>query len=211
MRSAGTFTLALVASLGCGGPSAPSAATAPSTAPSSPATATSSAALPPPSPVVVAGDAGSSESDAALGSMRAGALFGSGTLDTGWGAGGERGYGTGRSAGASDADAGAAGSAQQLTPEQIRRVVLAHRGALRACYEMQAQKDPTLAGGVTATWTIDPTGVVTSAAISGSTLGNAAVEGCVLRQVRSWRFPESAKPSNVNYPFKFGAGTNPTP
>jgi hypothetical protein len=33
------------------------------------------------------------------------------------------------------------------------------------------------------------------------------VEGCVVRQVKSWRFPASATATNVaSYPFKFGVG-----
>ncbi|HEY6459157.1 MAG TPA: AgmX/PglI C-terminal domain-containing protein, partial [Polyangiaceae bacterium] len=93
-----------------------------------------------------------------------------------------------------------------LSPEQIRRVVIAHRGALQACYEIEAQKDPTLKGGVTASWTIDPSGAVTSAGLAGSTIHNQRVEGCVLRQVRTWHFPSSDGNSQATFPFSFGIG-----
>ena len=83
---------------------------------------------------------------------------------------------------------------------------LAHRGALQACYEIEAQKDPTLRGGVTATWTIDASGAVTSANMASSTIHNARVEGCVLRQVRAWRFPSSDGSSQPTFPFTFGIG-----
>jgi len=73
--------------------------------------------------------------------------------------------------------------------------------------EMEAEKDPTLRGGVTAAWTIDATGAVTSASNAGSTIHNARVEGCVLRQVRTWHFPSSDGVSQVTaYPFSFGIG-----
>jgi hypothetical protein len=83
-------------------------------------------------------------------------------------------------------------------------VVVAHSGALQACYEIEAQKDPSLRGGVTAAWTIDASGGVTSANLAGSTIHNARVEGCVLRQVRTWHFPASDGTSQATFPFVFG-------
>jgi hypothetical protein len=170
------------------------------------------------------------------GGTGAGVMFGSGTLNTGWGQGngggfgagaggpggkGGGGFGTGGNGNGSGGgtgngtgpgehgvQGGGAGIATHggLSPEQIRRVVMAHKGALQACYEIEAQKDPTLKGGVTLAWTIDATGAVTSANVSGSTIHNARVEGCVLRQVRAWHFPASDGVSQVGYPFSFGIG-----
>jgi hypothetical protein len=43
--------------------------------------------------------------------------------------------------------------------------------------------------------------------VASSSLGNPRVEGCVVRQVKSWRFPAADAPSQVTgYPFKFGIG-----
>jgi hypothetical protein len=166
----------------------------------------------------------------------AGVMFGSGTMDTGWGpgmgggfgaggggaggrgsggfgnggAGGGNGTGNGTGNGPGEHGVGAGGGAGPvhggLTAEQIRRVVLSHQGALRACYEIEAQKDPTLRGGVTVAWTIDPSGAVTSANLAGSTIHNARVEGCVVRQVRNWHFPTSDGTSQPTWPFAFGIG-----
>jgi hypothetical protein len=91
-----------------------------------------------------------------------------------------------------------------LCPEQIRRVVIAHRGALQACYEIYSRKGPSLQGGVTIVWSIDASGVVTSASVAGSTIQNESVESCVLRQVLSWHFPSSHGKSEVKFPFSFG-------
>jgi outer membrane biosynthesis protein TonB len=91
-----------------------------------------------------------------------------------------------------------------LDPAAIRRVVVAHRGALQACYELEARKDPTLRGGVTAAFTISSSGTVTSALMAGSTIHNERVEGCILRQVRSWTFPSSEGVSQATFPFQFG-------
>jgi hypothetical protein len=86
-------------------------------------------------------------------------------------------------------------------------VVRAHTGALRACYEVEAEKDPTLKGGLTVSWTIDPGGAVTGANLAGSSIHNQRLEGCVLRQVRTWHFPSSDSSSQVaSYPFSFGIG-----
>jgi hypothetical protein len=76
-----------------------------------------------------------------------------------------------------------------LTTEQVHRVVQAHSGALRACYAIEARRDPALRGGITAAWTIDPSGTVSNARLAGSTIHNAHLEGCVLRQVGAWHFP----------------------
>lgn len=169
------------------------------------------------------------------GGTGAGVAFGSGTLDTGFGAGtgggygagnggpggrgtggngrGGNGTGTGTGNGNGPGEAKVAVGAGQgaarggLSQEQVRRVVLAHLGAVRACYEAEAQRNPSLKGGVTVAWQIDPSGSVSSASVAGSTLGNPRVEGCVTRQVRGWRFPTSETPTTVaGFPFKFGVG-----
>jgi hypothetical protein len=164
------------------------------------------------------------------GGVGAGVMFGSGTMSTGWGPGAGGGFGAGSGSGRGNgtgfgggtgsgtgagsgpgehgvrAVAGGAATHGGLSADQINRVVLAHRGALQACYEIEAQKDPTLRGGVTVAWTIDPSGGVTSANVAGSTIHNPRVEGCVLRQVRSWHFPSSDGVSQATYPFSFGIG-----
>lgn len=173
-------------------------------------------------------------SGAGGGGTGAGVMFGSGSMNTGWGPGMGGGFGAGSGAGAGHGGGFGGGNGTGtgsgtgngggpgehgiqgvgagvathggLSAEQIRRVVVAHRGALQACYEIEAQKDPTLRGGVTASWTIDAGGAVTSASVAGSTIHNARVEGCVLRQVRTWHFPASDGVSQAQFPFSFGIG-----
>lgn len=167
----------------------------------------------------------------------AGVAFGSGLLDTGFGAGTGGGYGAGGGGpggrgnggngrggtgggtgtgngpgsgpGESKVAAGAGGTTKGgLSQEQIRRVVLAHVGAMRACYETEAQRNPGLKGGVTLGWSIDAAGNVSNASVVRSTLGSPRVEGCLLRQVQRWKFPTADLPSTVgDYPFKFGVGS----
>jgi hypothetical protein len=128
------------------------------------------------------------------------------------GNGGGTGTGNGRGAGGPGERTigvapGSGRSSGGLSPEQVRRVVMSHTGALRACYETEAQRNPNLAGGVTVVWQIDPSGSVTSASVASTTLNNARVEGCVVRQVRMWHFPQSDSATRVDaYPFKFAVG-----
>jgi len=91
-----------------------------------------------------------------------------------------------------------------LSAEQVRRVVMAHVGAVRACYESEAQRNTSLKGGITLSWQIAPDGSVSAPALAGSTLNNARVEGCVLRQLRGWHFPASESQTIVpSFPFSF--------
>jgi hypothetical protein len=150
------------------------------------------------------------------------ALFGSGTLDTGFGSGagvagngrgrkgsgtGKGGNGTGTGGGGERRLAAAAVSApgQGLSPEQIARVVRARSGAFRACYESAAARDPKLQGGITVSFTVSPGGDVT-ARISNSSLANARVESCVLRMFNRLHFPSADKPTSANWPLVFRPG-----
>lgn len=96
---------------------------------------------------------------------------------------------------------------RRLSAEQVRRVVVRHEGALRACYDTELTRDANVRGGVTLAWTIGTDGTVADASVAGSTINNVRVERCVLRQVKSWHFPESeASTSVAAYPFVFGVG-----
>jgi hypothetical protein len=164
------------------------------------------------------------------GGPSSGVPFGAGTLNTGWGVGNNGGFGAGAGGpggkgrggpglggtGKGDGQGNGTGERQVavssgtgsgsggLSPEQIRRVVMAHLGALRACYESEAERNPNLKGGVTVLWQIAPEGTVSGASLGGSSLGSPRVEGCVVRQVKGWRFPSSVAASSVSWPFKFG-------
>ena len=92
-----------------------------------------------------------------------------------------------------------------LSPEQINRVVRANQAAIRYCYEVEVQRQPNLSGRVSIAWQIDLAGRVTTARVDSSTLHNAGVEGCMVRQIRRWRFPEpDGGQVRVSYPFIFG-------
>lgn len=146
-----------------------------------------------------------------------GTLFGAGSMGTGVGAG--RGAGGGRGGGGP----GARGRPRQevrvqmrtaapsvsgyLSPEQIMRVVRRNQAAVRYCYENELQRQPSLSGRIEIQWRIARNGSVTSARVGSTTMRNARVEGCIVRQVRRWRFPQpDGGEVDVRFPFIFGSG-----
>ncbi len=165
------------------------------------------------------------------GTEEGGVPFGSGTLDTGWGPGrgggfgsgaggpggrglggnGKGGLGGGDGSGAGGdgerkiAGKGAAAPGQGLTPAQIQRVVMSRYGAFQACFEIAQAHDPNLKGNVGIAFSIAPGGTVSSASITGSSLKNPRVEGCMLRSFQRLKFPSADKGTNASYPFAFRA------
>ncbi|MFK7991822.1 MAG: AgmX/PglI C-terminal domain-containing protein [Sandaracinaceae bacterium] len=163
------------------------------------------------------GGAGLRGSGSGGGGTGPGTLFGSGSMGTGVGAG--RGAGGGRGRGGP----GARGRPRQevrvrmrtarpsvsgyLSPEQIMRVVRRNQAAVRYCYENELQRQPNLAGRIEIRWRISRNGSVATSRVGSTTMRNARVEGCIVRQVRRWRFPEpDGGEVDVNFPFIFGAG-----
>ena len=146
-----------------------------------------------------------------------GTLFGAGSMGTGVGAG--RGAGGGRGSGGPGARGRPATEVRvrmqtaaprisgYLSPEQIMRVVRRNQAAVRYCYENELQRQPSLAGRVEIRWRITRAGTVSSSSVGSSTMHNARVEGCIVRQVRRWRFdqPDGGE-VDVNFPFIFGTG-----
>ncbi|MBK8170925.1 MAG: AgmX/PglI C-terminal domain-containing protein [Sandaracinaceae bacterium] len=144
-----------------------------------------------------------------------GNLFGAGGVGTGGGVG--SGGGLGRGGGG----IGAKGRPREevrvslqmsqprvsgyLSPEQINRVVRANQAAIRYCYELQVQRQPNLRGRIEIQWRINLQGSVTTARVESSSMHSADVEGCIVRQIRRWRFdqPDGGEVV-VSYPFIFG-------
>jgi hypothetical protein len=147
-----------------------------------------------------------------------GGLLGGGGLGTGLGAG--AGSGGGKGAGAAAGRGAGRGEAKvtltpgkpqvsgYLSPEQIERVVRANQAALRYCYETELQRQRSLKGKLTIQWRVDRAGLVPYARVTSSTLNNASVEGCVVRQIKKWRFPKpDGGEVSVQFPFLFGIGS----
>jgi len=141
-----------------------------------------------------------------------GHIYGAGNLDTGGrgthgkGRGpklaerGEHEVGVSMGNGAGDTDG-------SLSKEQINKVVRAHLAGIKYCYEKELQHKSSLAGGIDVFWVIQPDGSVSRAQVKNTTMGDAAVEGCILRQVKQWQFPKAPAQTTVGrYPFIFKGG-----
>lgn len=148
-----------------------------------------------------------------------GTLFGAGGVGTGVGAG--SGHGGGRGSGGPGAAGRARGEVSvrvtteaprvsgYLSPEQILRVVRANMAAVRYCYENELSRQPSLRGRIEISWRVNREGRVATARVARSTMGNARVEGCIVRQVRNWRFPvPDGGEVDVVFPFIFGAASD---
>jgi TonB family protein len=90
-----------------------------------------------------------------------------------------------------------------MDKELIRRVIHEHRNQVRYCYESELQRHPGLNGKVTVKFVIGAAGQVQKSGVDSSSLGNAAVENCIVARVYQWQFP---KPKGggivqVSYPF----------
>jgi hypothetical protein len=94
-----------------------------------------------------------------------------------------------------------------LSKEQINKVVRSHLNAVKFCYEKELQRKPTLSGKLEIYWVILPDGTVDKSKVASSSVEDAAVEGCVVRQVKQWSFPKSDGRTVVqSYPFIFKGG-----
>ncbi|MEM7678601.1 MAG: AgmX/PglI C-terminal domain-containing protein, partial [Myxococcota bacterium] len=156
----------------------------------------------------------------------AGGAGGLGTRGTGAGGGGSLGigglgtHGHGRGTGGyGNIDLGGKGKARtrvvpgrtiikgSLSKAEIARVIRRNLARFKFCYEKQLTSNPNLGGKISVYFTIAPTGSVARASVRETSMNEATVEGCVLKVMRSLKFP---KPKGggivvVTYPFVFAA------
>lgn len=90
-----------------------------------------------------------------------------------------------------------------LDKDQIAAVINRHIGEVIYCYEKGLQVQPKLAGRVGVKFTINGSGIVSSAGVGTTSLNSAQVEGCILNRLRTWKFPKPVGGVNVKvqYPF----------
>ncbi len=91
-----------------------------------------------------------------------------------------------------------------LSRAMVDDVVSAHLSVIRACYEEHAKAEGRPPGVVRAGWHIEPSGAVASVEIVATTLHSTAIEGCITAEIARWKFPSSARPTDVaEHPFTF--------
>lgn len=93
-----------------------------------------------------------------------------------------------------------------LDSGSIKRVVRRHLSAIKLCYEQELRRNPKLSGKVTVEVTVGVTGAVTNAEVISSSMRNRAVETCMTKTIRRWRFPRPDDGDVIfTYPFIFEA------
>ncbi len=90
-----------------------------------------------------------------------------------------------------------------LDRDLISAVIERNKGQITFCYEQGLQGDPTLGGRVAVDFTIGSNGRVSRAGILNTTLHSKMVEDCIIRRLKSWKFPlpEGGISVKVAYPF----------
>lgn len=101
----------------------------------------------------------------------------------------------------------ASGDFGGLTKEEIDKVVRSRAGLIKSCYQRELDRTKGLGGKIVVGFSISADGVVTRQKVDTgkSTLKNASVEDCVLRQIAKLKFPAKGG-GVVNYPFIFSQG-----
>jgi hypothetical protein len=102
-------------------------------------------------------------------------------------------------------DAGGKKVTGELPKEVVARVMYGARAALRLCYEGELPSDPKLKGSLRVDFEIGPSGAVQNQKLEESTLHNARVEQCVLKNLAKVEFPRPPKGEAVpvSFPFTF--------
>ena len=101
------------------------------------------------------------------------------------------------------ADGGASGRDMA----KLGTFVRARQAQLQYCYqEVGLAANPNLAGSVSVTVSLVPTGAVSEVKVTNRTWSGAGVsdaESCILQRVRGWSFPASSKGGAESYSFSF--------
>jgi hypothetical protein len=92
-----------------------------------------------------------------------------------------------------------------LSREEIERVIKRHQSEILYCYNSELQKDPSLQGKLSVSFTIAGSGAVSEAVVLQDGLENVPLEACVLARIQRWRFPEPKGGGEVvvSYPWIF--------
>jgi len=100
---------------------------------------------------------------------------------------------------------GDVGGTGEFDAATVQRQIKQRLKSITRCYESELRKNPSLAGKVTVTFTIQERGNVTDAKASENTTGSPAVADCVTRTISRFRFNPGPDGGSVTfrYPFVF--------
>lgn len=102
-------------------------------------------------------------------------------------------------------DGGDIGGSGDFDASLVVAMIKKRIGAIRACYERELKRNPTLAGKVTIEFTIQPQGNVTGVKVAQNSTGDDQVGICVKNAVGGFRFSPGPEGGSVSfsYPFVF--------
>lgn len=97
------------------------------------------------------------------------------------------------------------GGSGEFDAALVQRQIKQRLKSITRCYESELRKNPSLAGKVTVTFTIQERGNVTDAKASENTTGSPGVADCVTRAISRFRFNPGPDGGSVTfrYPFVF--------
>lgn len=92
-----------------------------------------------------------------------------------------------------------------LDKDVVARVIKRYWAQIKYCYEKELSKNPNLYGKIAVKFTISGNGSVSEAEIEQTEMNNAAVEDCIIRNIKRWLFPapKGGGIVVVRYPFIF--------
>ncbi len=148
------------------------------------------------------GGGGTGEGTIGLGTTGLIGKGGGGGTGSGYGRGSGAGFG-GRGKNVPVVRQGKATVQGALDRDIIRRIVRAHINEVRHCYNQGLSRDPSLQGRVAVKFVITATGAIASAVTEESTVKDNAVNNCVAKAVKRWKFPKPRGGGSVivSYPF----------
>jgi outer membrane biosynthesis protein TonB len=107
------------------------------------------------------------------------------------------GAGTG-GAGGGGGDAAGAGSpdgSDTRSTAALMAVVHRYAGGIKYCYDRCLETNPEVRGRMVLVITVAPNGTVAKVQVATETVKNEVLSGCVLDQVKAWKFPASTGPA----------------
>ncbi|MCX7944681.1 MAG: AgmX/PglI C-terminal domain-containing protein [Deltaproteobacteria bacterium] len=92
-----------------------------------------------------------------------------------------------------------------LDKDVVAKVIKRYWAQIKYCYEKELSKNPNLYGKIAVKFTISSNGSVSEAEIEQTEMNNAAVEDCIIRNIKRWMFPapKGGGIVVVRYPFIF--------
>jgi Ca-activated chloride channel family protein len=92
-----------------------------------------------------------------------------------------------------------------LQREPVTSTLRLHTVVLQQCYQSRLDLQPGLRGSIILSFVVDPSGAVSQARIVGSTLGDEALNLCVVRSLASLRFssPSDGSPATITVSIAF--------